>query len=206
MDFGISRKAEIYKNFEKFCFTKYFACKNIGISNIFTKILTKIFVFLIIFTIFRKNLEFLRLYTFSNIVMSWLFFPGYLSGRLVHSYLSLLSCQSCPAPDVLSKISCSDQSVLCRPSCPGYPVLVVLSELSCLRCHVPDVLSQLAWLFYPSCPVLAGCPVLDILSQPPWLFHPGSPVLAVLSLLSYSGRSACFLSCTTTSVFLTFLS
>jgi hypothetical protein len=90
-------------------------------------------------------------------------------------------CRDCTIPTVLSLISC--------PTC---PVRVVLSQMSCPRCHLLDVLSQLAWLFYPSYPVLAGCPVPDVLPQLPWLFHPSCRVLAVLSLLSYSDRFALF--------------
>ncbi len=96
-------------------------------------------------------------------------------------------------------------------SCPKCPFPAVLSEWSCPRCHATDVLSQLAQLFHPGCPILAGCPVQDIFSQLLWLYHPGYLVLVVLSLLPYSGHSChsasvSYPGCTIPSVFLTFLS
>ncbi len=116
-------------------------------------------------------------------------------GRLVQSNLSLLSGPSCPVPDALSKcsiltrLSCSRGPVLavllfqlpcpghighCSPdtmSCPGSPVISVITRLTCLAACRAN-LSRL------SCP---DCPVLDVLSQ---LACPSGPVPDVLFQLA----------------------
>jgi hypothetical protein len=108
--------------------------------------------------------------------------------------MSYLNCrQGCSIPVVLSLLSCSGRPASvsypdsCIPSaisgfpfplsCPGFPVLTVLSRLSCPGCPIPAV-HQL------SCP---GCPVPASLSS---LSCPSFPVLAVLSRQSFSSYSA----------------
>ncbi len=122
---------------------------------------------------------------------------GFLSGRLVQSELSKLSCPVqyvlswpvCPAPAGLSQLSCLScpvpnallQATLSTAfqiplSCHGSTVISVLSMFTWLGwpvrqtysgCHVLAVLSRLS---FPSCPVpvtCLGCPVQLVLSQSP---------------------------------------
>jgi hypothetical protein len=143
----------------------------VGITNIFKKTLTEIFVFKLFCNTFSKHCLVLAVLARLPI------------GRLVQSYVSLLSCPSCPVPDVLSKTSCPDSSVLS-----GCPVLAVflfqlpcqatlatalLTPLSCPGCPVISVISRLTC---PGC--LSGWPVETVQSRMSFL---GCPVLAVLS-------------------------
>ncbi len=59
-------------------------------------------------------------------------------------------------------------------SCPGYPVLCVLSCLSCPTCPVLSVLSRSScpwlscpWLACPGCPVQVSCPWCHVLGHCP---------------------------------------
>jgi hypothetical protein len=107
---------------ENFRFHKHFRENQTCRENIgtFSKILTKMFVFVNIFAkIYSKIWNFFprENLCLPNIIMSWLCCPGYLSGRLFQSDLFRLSCPSCPVTYVLSKksltrLSCPDSSVL----------------------------------------------------------------------------------------------
>jgi hypothetical protein len=104
----------------------------------FTKVFAKILVFQTFSRKFKRKCSFSE--TFSRIFLqkSGIFVNDAFSkhchvmavlsrlpiGRLVQSDLSLLSCHSSPVPDVLSKTSCPDLSVLSRlsfPSCSPVP-------------------------------------------------------------------------------------
>jgi hypothetical protein len=124
---------------------------------------------------FRKNLSVLQKYTFSKhchvlTVLSRLPIWGW----IVQSNLSQLSCPCYMVPDVLSKISCPDPSILSRPHvqgvrlqlpCPGHLVqcfpfhdATVMSLQSCQFCPFQAHLSRFtcwAGLSRLSCHVLA---------------------------------------------------
>ncbi len=88
------------------------------------------------------------------------------------SFLSVkypLSCPGCPVINVMSLLSCSGRSVLS-----------VLSKMTCPGCIVPAVLSRLS---DPGCPVLA---------VPSGLSCAGCPVPGVLSCLSCNENSLLF--------------
>jgi hypothetical protein len=126
---------------------------------------------------------------FPDIVMSWLYCPGCLSGRLVQSDLSLLSRTSYPVSDVLSKMSYPDQSVLSRLNCPSCPAQATLSTALLTPLSFPDspVISVFSTLTFQVdlsvhqlrffCP---NCPAPTFLSR---LSCPGCHVPAVLSKL-----------------------
>ncbi len=67
----------------------------------------------------------------------------YLSGRLLQTDLSRLSCHRCPVLAVLSWLSWH-----------GCLVLVVLSQMSCPVFSIRPVVSVLSWLSCHSCPAL----------------------------------------------------
>jgi hypothetical protein len=81
--------------------------------------------------------------------------------------MSWQSCHLCPFQAHLSSLPLGPtcETVLSKMSFPGCPVPAVLSDWSCPRCHIPNVLSQLAQLFHPGRPIVAGCPVPDIFFQ-----------------------------------------
>jgi hypothetical protein len=136
--------------------------------------------------------------------MCWPSYPlfpvqGDLSGQLVQSDLSCLSCPYCRVPYVLYRLSCQGcpsvvfpsrmhcfrcpgLSVMFWPSCPYSPVLGVLSGLSSLAVVSCRVLFHLS---DHSCSSLSG-PVLDVISRLSCqgclilVTFPSSPVLAVL--------------------------
>jgi hypothetical protein len=89
--------------------------KNVGIPNIFMKMVYKIFKFQ---KHFRKKSRIFVIYTFSKHCHVLALRSRLPIGRLFQFDLSLLSCPNVPVPDFLSKTSCPDLSVLSRLSCP----------------------------------------------------------------------------------------
>jgi hypothetical protein len=164
----------------KYWYPKHFR-ENVGIPNIFAQMLTTIFLFV---TIFAKIWNYCKYIHFPNVVVPWLSCPGYLSGWLVQSDLSLLSCPSCLVPDV-----CPRCTVLTSLPCPGCPVpAVLLFQLPCpghlvhcspdTTCNFLAVLSSLSFPGWPFVPTCRDCHVPTVLYQ---LSCPGLPVLDVLS-------------------------
>ncbi len=98
--------------------------------------------------------------------MSWLSCSVYLSGWLVQSDLSWLSCPSCLVRDILSEMSSPDLSVMSRLSCyhcpaPGHlvqcsPDATIMSWQSCHFCPFQAHLSRLT---------CQDCPVRTFLSR-----------------------------------------
>jgi hypothetical protein len=155
MDFCISRKAKISRNLKKIKeisfhgnvrFRESFR-ENMGIPNIFVKMLTKIVILNILSKFFSKILcvfqilpcpvcpvlvcpvlsfPVLSYHVLSYPIQSVLSCPCNLSWRLVQSDLSQLSCASCLVPDVLSKIP-----VLTWLSCPSCPVPAAPTKQPC---------------------------------------------------------------------------
>jgi hypothetical protein len=132
---------------------------------------------------------------FSLAVLPWFSCPGYpVPVVLVLANLSSLSCPAglsdWPVQTGLFQLSCPGcpvMAVLSWLSCHGCPPTVVLSQLPCPCCHLLAILS---WLFYPVSPLLLSCPggpVLVFLSPCPVLSltsSPSGPVPSILLLLS----------------------
>jgi hypothetical protein len=126
--------------------------ENSGIPNMFAIMLTKLFVFVNIFVkVIKKIWNFHEIY----VIPTWSY-PDFLVQFTNKAALSSTTYLGCPVPDVPSKMSCPDPSLLsplscpccpivyqlpcpghfvhCSPdplSCPGSPVISVLSRLTC---------------------------------------------------------------------------
>jgi hypothetical protein len=171
--------------------------KSIGIPNIFSKMFTKIFVFVNVFVkTFAKDM--FSKYCHVLAVLSRL--PP---GQIEKSVLSLLYFPSCPVPDVLSKTSCPDSSVLSWlscPSCPPAPAAPPRPHWPLLSWHHCHVLAVLWSLSYPGSPVQAicradlsrlscpSCPFPDVLSQ---LSCPSGPVPDIMSQMQSLNWHSC---------------
>ncbi len=141
----ISRKSKtfakifVFQTFSRKCktFKKIFV-----IVNIFAKLSRKCWFSKHYCEKTNKNVRFLNIFakdTFSKNCHVLAVLSRLPIGRHVQSDLSLLSCPSCPVPDVLSKTAYRDLSVLSQLSCPTYPP----TPLTCPGSPVISVLSRL---------------------------------------------------------------
>ncbi len=156
----------------------------IGILNIFARMLTKKFVFV---NTSAKLSRIREIYVFQ--ILSWSGCPVQVTYQadLSSKTCFWLSCPSCSVPNVLSKMSWPDLSVLSWLSCPSCPAPAALPGPPCplpswFHFHVLAVLFS---LYFPDWPVqsnLSGWLVVTVLS---WLSYPEFPVQTVPSQLSY---------------------